>query len=325
MRPFFIIMNIGNIEINSDIILAPMAGVTDLAYRLINREFGCACAVTEMVNIRALTYDNLRTLEIIMSDPLDKPLGIQLFERDSQYFKPAFERIKPETYDFIDFNAACPVKKIVNNGEGSALMKEPEHLQNLLKSLVDISPKPVTVKIRAGWDSENINAVEVAQRAEDAGVSAIFIHGRTKTQLYHGISDNSIIQKVKNTVSIPVIGSGDVFSPEAVVQMKKETNCDAVLLARGSYGNPWFFQQYKDFLETGEYSNPNISQVADIMLKHIKLLDKYYPRERLVYMFRKNYVWYTKGFPKVKHLRQKIFSLCDYDELLSAIDEFKII
>ena len=264
---------LGETIISPPILLAPMAGVSDLPFRLITRSFGCKFAFTEMISARALSYKGKRTLKMILSPPEDKPLGIQLLGTDSIFIQQALEILnnehKPEV---IDFNAACPVKKATNRGEGAALLKDPKKLQKLLAIMVKESKLPVTVKIRAGWDENSINAVEVARLAEDAGVKTLFIHGRTKAQGYRGKVDYNIIRQVKEAVKIPVVGSGDVFSPELVKKMFNETGCDAVAIARGAIGNPWIFQQTARLLK-GDVTvpPPSFNELLKIMQRHFEL------------------------------------------------------
>ena len=309
-------MKIADIDIPSNVMLAPMAGVTDLVYRRICREQGCECAVTEMINARALSYNNKNTLKMLRTDKGDKPLGIQLVGSQPKYFIQAIEKLADIEYDFIDLNAACPVKKVVNNGEGSSLMRDPVLLSELLKIIKKESKKPVTIKIRSGWCDEEKNAVEVATLAQDCGVSAIFVHGRTKQQHYSGSVDASVIRRVKEAVNVPVIGSGDIFTPQDVKSMLEDTGCDGVLIARGSYGNPWIFNQTKDIV-------PDVNMVADMMAYHLEGVCQLYGHDHGVQIFRKIFVWYTKTFMYSKELRKKVFTLNLQSEVLEIIDQFR--
>lgn len=304
--------------------LAPMAGVTDYAYRILNRRHGCECAVTEMISARALYEDNKRTFELLKTCNEDSPLGIQLFGSDPYYFAHAIDKISHIKYDFLDLNAACPVKKIAGNGEGSALMKDPVKLEAILKILVDKSDKPVTVKIRAGWDESSQNAPEIAKLAQQCGVSAVFVHGRTRQQLYAGEVDLNIIAKTKKSVEIPVWGSGDVYTLDDIIRMESETGVDGVLIARGSYGNPWLFAQVQAYRSGHSIPLlPEVDVVADTMAMHLQMLKLEHGDNRAAHIFRKYFVWYTKGFRKVKNLRIKVFTLTNCDQILSEIEQFR--
>lgn len=304
--------------------LAPMAGVTDYAYRILNRRHGCECAVTEMISARALYENNHRTFDLLETCEEDSPLGIQLFGSDPYYFSHAIEKISHINYDFLDLNAACPVKKIAGNNEGSALMKDPCKLEEILKTMVEKSSKPVTVKIRAGWDEDNLNAPEIAKLAEQCGASAVFVHGRTRKQLYAGSVDLSIIAKTKAAVSIPVWGSGDIYTIDDVIRMENETGVDGVLIARGSYGNPWLFEQVQAYRKGNSIpALPEVDIVANTMKQHLEMLVEQHGDERASYMFRKYFVWYTKGFRKVKQLRIKVFTLTSSKQINAEIEEFR--
>lgn len=304
--------------------LAPMAGVTDYAYRVLNRRHGCECAVTEMISARALYENNKRTFDLLKSCEEDSPLGLQLFGSEEYYFAQALEKLDPKIYDFIDLNAACPVKKIAGNGDGSALMKEPAKLEGILKSLVKHCSKPVTVKIRAGWDETNLNAPEIAKLAEQCGISAVFVHGRTRQQLYLGSVDLNIIAKTKKAVGIPVWGSGDVYTIDDIIRMEEETGVDGVLIARGSYGNPWIFDQVQAYRKGQSIPQlPDVEIVADTMKTHLEMLAEQHGDTSASYMFRKYFVWYTKGFRRVKQLRIKVFTLTTCEQIYQEIEEFR--
>lgn len=317
-------MKIADIEIPSNVILAPMAGVTDLAYRTICRENGCECAVTEMINARALSYENKTTLQMLATNKQDKPLGIQLVGSEDKYFIEAIERLEKIDYDFLDLNSACPVKKVINNAEGSSLMRDPLRLASLIKTMIKYSQKPVTVKIRAGWCEDSKNAVEISKLAEDCGASAVFIHGRTRMQHYAGEVDRDIIAAVKQGVSIPVVASGDIFTVNDVKNTIDETGVDGVLVARGSYGNPWIFEQIKAYMNNGTMLPlPNVDIVADMMIYHLDKICDLYGNEYGPCIYRKVFVWYTKGFQHTKDLRQKVFTLRNRDEIVNVIEEFR--
>jgi len=235
-------LKIGNLKLKSNLILAPMAGITDLPFRMLNRKFGCELAFIEMLNSRSVGHKSRRTLQMLSTDPKDRPLGVQILGCEEQFILKALDVLKNHKFDILDFNAACPAKKVVRRGEGAALLKEPKKLQRLLKLVVKNSKVPVTVKIRSGWDKDSVNAKEVALYAQDAGISGLFIHGRTKLQAYSGNVDYEIIRKVKKALDIPVIASGDIFNRELIKKMLKETGCDGVTVARGALGNPWIFK-----------------------------------------------------------------------------------
>ncbi len=248
-------LKIGPLTLKYPFLLAPMAGITDLPFRMICRRYGCELAFVEMISARALVYENTKTDKMIRTQPGDRPLGIQLLGRDHEFVLKALDIVGKYGYDLIDFNAACPVTKVTSKGEGSGLMKEPRRLGQLLKAIVDHTDLPVTVKIRAGWDENSVNAREVALYARDAGIKGLFIHGRTRAQGYSGSVDYQVIRQVKEALDIPVIGSGDVFSPLQVKKMFDETGCDGVAIARGALGNPWIFQETEEFFQTGMVSH----------------------------------------------------------------------
>ena len=236
--------------------LAPMAGVSDLPFRLIAREFGCPLAFTEMINARALSLRNAKTIRLLRSLPLDKPLGVQLLGHEPDALREALDALADYPYDVVDLNAACPVHKVTRKGEGAALLREPETLSRLVAALVKHAPVPVTVKIRSGWDNDSINAPETAKRIEAAGARAVCVHGRTRNQGYRGRADMSVIRAVKKAVAIPVIASGDAFSREAAARIAEETGCDAVMIARGALGNPWIFRDLALGLGRGGRDSP---------------------------------------------------------------------
>src|SRR3990172_8551800 len=244
-------MKMGILTLKYPIILAPMAGITDLPFRMICHKYGCELAFIEMISAKALVYENRKTEKMIATRPEDRPLGIQLLGTDVEFILRALDIIRKYEYEIIDFNAACPVTKVTSKGEGSGMMKEPRRLGQLLKAVVDHTNIPVTVKIRAGWNEKSVNAREVALYAQDAGVKGLFIHGRTREQGYSGRVDYNVIREVKEALDIPVIGSGDVFSPSHVKKMFDETGCDGVAIARGALGNPWIFRETAEFLKTG--------------------------------------------------------------------------
>jgi len=243
---------------------------------------------------------------MLSTAPKDKPLGIQILGCEEKYILKALDVLSTYKFDIMDFNAACPAKKVVRRGEGAALLKDPKKLNKILKLVVKNSKIPVTVKMRIGWDKDSINAREAALYAQDAGVSAVFIHGRTKAQEYGGNVDYAVIAKVKKALSIPLIASGDVFSGESAKKMFNETNCDGLVIARGSFGNPWIFKEIKEFLKTGKLlPKPARAKVVKIMLEHLDASIAFYEERNGVILFRKFFAWYTKGIRNIRPLREK--------------------
>jgi tRNA-dihydrouridine synthase B len=291
---------------------------------MINRSFDCAFAFVEMISARALVYRNRNTLEMLSTTPADRPLGVQLLGDDPEIIREALDILQLYEFDIIDFNAACPVGKVTGRGEGAGLLKEPRKLGELLKVVVAHATVPVTVKIRAGWDDASINASEIALYARDAGVDGLFIHGRTRMQGYKGRVDYTIIREVKNTLDIPVIASGDAFSPHLIKKMFDETGCDGVAIARGALGNPWLFRETIEFLENGTIPRrPGLDEVADTMIRHLNLCTGFYGETVGAQIFRKFFAWYTRGFPGMRHLRIQAFSAKTKEQMLQVIGRMR--
>jgi tRNA-dihydrouridine synthase B len=300
-----------------------MAGISDLPFRLVNRSLGCGLAFTEMISANSLIQKSGNTLKMLSSDVSDRPLGVQILGGSADIIKRALDILSEYDFDIIDFNAACPVNKVVSKGEGAALLKEPARLQKILKEIVNSSNVPVTVKIRSGWDETSVNATETALRARDAGVKAIFIHGRTRAQGYSGAVDYDIISKVKKSTDIPVIASGDALTPALVRKMFDETGCDGVVVARGALGNPWIFKAASELLDNQtEGSKPDPQEITRIMKKHLDLNVAHHGEERGVIHFRKFFGWYTRGLA-VKNLKCAAFRASTGDEMLRLIDEVR--
>jgi len=318
-------LKIGDLKLSSNLILAPMAGVSDLPFRLLNHKFGCNLGFVEMINARCLGYKNKKTRSMLSTAEEDKPLGVQLLGCEEDFIKKAMEVLPRFKFDVLDFNAACPERKVVRRGEGASLLKDPAKLNKLLKIVVRASPVPVTVKIRAGWDKDSINARDVGLYCQDAGVKALFIHGRTKTQEYSGSVDYKVIADVKKHLKIPVIGSGDVFSAELAKKMFDETGCDGVLLARGSLGNPWIFKEIRYLLKYGKSpARPDKGEIIRTMLEHLGLsVDFHGPRVGVV-SFRKFFIWYTSGFRAIRPLREKICRAKTKEEAESLIHQISV-
>jgi len=299
-------LKIGSLNLKTNLILAPMAGVSDLPFRMLNRKFGAELAFVEMINCRSISFKSKRTQSMLSSSPKDRPLGVQLLGCEGQFILKALDVLKSYKFDLLDFNAACPAKKVVRRKEGAGLLKEPKKLKKLLQLVVKNSSAPVTVKIRTGWDKECVNAKEVALYAQDAGAAGVFIHGRTKAQGYSGEVDYAAIGGVKKVLDIPVIASGDILSAQLARKMLDETNCDGLVIARGSFGNPWIFKEIKEFLKTGKIiPKPAKDVVIKIMLEHLAASIDFYGERNGVVIFRKFFGWYTRGFRKIRPLREK--------------------
>lgn len=314
-------MKIGNVELKSNVIMAPMAGITDTAYRVLLEEQGAGLVSTEMVSAKGIFYKN-KNNEIILKTAEDEhPIAVQLFGSDPMIMTSMAEKIS-EDFDIIDVNMGCPVPKIVNNGEGSALMKKPELAFSILETMSRVLKKPVTVKFRKGFDDKHVNAVEFAKMAEQAGVSAITVHGRTRAQMYAGNADWDIIRKVKEAVSIPVFGNGDIFTPEDAKRMIDETGVDGVAIARGAKGNPWLIGRTVHYLETGELlPEPDMEERKRMILRHAELMVKYKSEYIAIPEMRKHLAWYTAGIPGSARLRAGMNSLKTLDELKRFVNE----
>ncbi len=316
-------LKIGKLELESNFILSPMAGITDFPFRTLNRNFGCELAFVEMINCRSVSYKSKHTQRMLFSNKDDRPLGVQLLGCEVKFVQKAMDIINRYKFDVLDFNAACPVRKVVRRGEGASLLREPKKLNEILKIVVSKAKVPVTVKIRSGWDEDSRNAKDIASLCQDAGISGIFIHGRTGSQGYSGTVDYDAIREVKKALEIPVIASGDILSPQLAKKMFDETGCDGIAIARGALGNPWIFKEIAEFLESGKIvERPNPQEVAKVMLEHLDMNIDFYGERGGVVIFRKFFSWYTKGFRKVRPLRE-ISSLAkttlQMNEIINAI------
>ena len=309
-------LKIGNVTIDCPVVLAPMAGVTDLPFRLLCREMGVGLLSMEMVSAKAILYKNRNTESLMEIAPGENPIALQLFGSDPEILGEIAAQIQNRPFDILDFNMGCPVPKVVNNQEGSALMKQPELVREIASSLVKASEKPVTVKIRKGFDDAHVNAVEIAKILEDCGVAAVAVHGRTREQYYAGKADWEIIRKVKEAVSIPVIGNGDVDSPKAAVEMLEQTGCDGVMIGRAAQGNPWLFREIRHYLETGEeLPRPSMDEVKEMILRHARLQVEYKGPDVGMREMRKHVAWYTAGFPHSAKLRSEVNAVGTLEEL----------
>lgn len=314
-------LTIGDVTLDNNVILAPMAGVTDLPFRLLCRRMGAGLVCMEMVSAKAIFYNNKNTEELLEIHPEEVPASLQLFGSDPEILADMAKRIEERPFSILDFNMGCPVPKVVNNGEGSALMKEPKLVEEILSALVRAVDKPVTVKIRKGFDEANCNAVEIARIAESCGVAAIAVHGRTREQYYSGRADWDIIRQVKQAVKIPVIGNGDVDSPERAGAMLDSTGCDGVMIGRAAQGNPWIFRDTVSFLETGTVPPPPDGQEKKRMiLEHADFQLQIKGEYTAVREMRKHLAWYTTGMPHSARFRQTINSIESFAELTRGVE-----
>ena len=309
-------LTIGSVTLPNNLILAPMAGVTDLPFRLLCKEQGAGLLCMEMVSAKAILYKNRNTEELMAIDERELPVSLQLFGSDPDIVSRIAHQIEKRPFDILDINMGCPVPKIVNNGEGSALMKNPLLAGEIIEKTVKAIKKPVTVKIRKGFDEAHVNAVEMARIAEASGAAAIAVHGRTREQFYSGKADWDIIRQVKEAVSIPVIGNGDLLTAEDVVAMYEQTGCDGFMIGRGAQGNPWIFKQILHTFETGEVlPKPTFEEVTDMMLRHAKMMMEFKGEYTGIREIRKHGAWYTAGYPNSAKLRVMINEVETYEEL----------
>lgn len=315
-------LTIGDVTLDNNVILAPMAGVTDLPFRLLCRELGAGMVCMEMVSAKAIYYNNKNTEELLAVHPKECPASLQLFGSDPEIVAEMAARIEERPFSVLDFNMGCPVPKVVNNGEGSALMKNPKLVEKLLTALVKAVKKPVTVKFRKGFDDDCVNAVEIARIAEGCGVAAVAVHGRTRAQYYSGRADWEIIRQVKEAVKIPVIGNGDVDSPQAAKAMLESTGCDGIMIGRAAQGNPWIFRETVRFLEDGSLlSRPDKGEKKEMVLRHADLQREVKGEYTAVREMRKHLAWYTSGMPHSARFRGMINSIETFAELRAGVEE----
>ncbi len=309
-------LKIGNVELENNLILAPMAGVCDLPFRLLCKEQGAGLLCMEMVSAKGIYYNNKNTELLLAIQEQERPVSLQLFGADAGIMSEMAKKIEERPFDILDINMGCPVPKVVNNGEGSALMKQPKLVFEIVSKVAGAIQKPVTVKIRKGFDQEHVNAVEIARIAEEAGAAAVAVHGRTREQYYSGQADWDIIRKVKEAVSIPVIGNGDLLTGQDVLAMKEQTGCDGFMIGRGAQGNPWIFRQMLHFMETGEeLPRPDAAEVARMLLRHARSQIALKGEETGIREMRKHAAWYTGGYRNSAKLRGKINEVETYGQL----------
>ena len=315
-------LKIGNVELENNLILAPMAGVTDLPFRKICKKFGPGLVCTEMVSSKAIFYDDSKTKLLMNTEGEKRPVSMQIFGSDEETMGYAAKYVS-ELADIVDINMGCPAPKVVKNGDGSKLLLDVEKAEKVIKSVVKNSNKPVTLKLRKGWDLNNIVAVEFAQMAENAGVSAITIHGRTRSEMYSGKADLDIIKKVKESVKIPVIGNGDVVDEETALKMFEYTGVDGIMIGRGTFGNPWIFERIKHFLKTGQ-KLPEVSRTEKLRVikKHIELELQEKEEITAIREMRKHIAWYTKNMPNSSEFRNEINKIEDKDKLIKKVEEY---
>jgi len=315
-------LQIGNVIMDNPLVLAPMAGVTDLPFRLLCKEQGAGLLCMEMISAKAISYKNKNTLALMQIDQREHPVSMQLFGSEPELMGEVAKSIEEHPFDILDINMGCPVPKVVNNQEGSALMRTPKLVEAIVRSVVKAVKKPVTVKIRKGFDAEHVNAEEIARIIEGCGASAIAVHGRTREQYYSGTADWNIIRRVKEAVSIPVLGNGDVDSPQKARALLEETGCDGIMIGRGARGNPWLFKQINYYLETGEIlDKPSKAEVKAMILEHARLQLEVKGEYTGMREMRKHVAWYTAGYPHSARLRGIINEVTSYEMLEQLLDE----
>ena len=316
-------MKIGNLQLNNNVFLAPMAGVTDMPYRILCREQGCGFAYTEMVSAKGMHYNDIKSYKLTELDEAEKPAGVQIFGSNPDILAAIAERLNNSDAALIDINMGCPTPKITKNGEGSALMLKPELVGEIVKAVSSASQKPVTVKIRKGWDDEHVNAVEIAAIAEENGASAVTVHGRTREQFYSGKADWDIIRNVKKAISIPVIGNGDIFKPGDAARMLDYTGCDAVMVGRGAQGNPWIFNRIRHCLETGRLLHePVLEEKILMMIRHMQMLITLKGEHTGICEMRKHITWYLKGLHNSASIKEKVFRMDSPQDIIQLLNEF---
>lgn len=316
-------LQIGNVTLENNLVLGPMAGVTDLPFRLLCKEQGAGLLCMEMVSAKGIYYNNKNTEQLLAIDEREHPVSLQLFGSDPEIMSEMAKKIEERPFDILDINMGCPVPKVVNNGDGSALMKNPVLAGKIIEKTARAIKKPVTVKIRKGFDDAHINAVEMAKVAEASGAAAIAVHGRTREQYYSGRADWDIIRQVKEAVKIPVIGNGDILTPEDAIRMEEQTGCDGFMIARGAQGNPWIFAQILHYFKTGEHlPKPTSEEMVQMMLRHAKMQLAFKGDYTGIREIRKHAAWYTAGYPNAARLRSAINEVESYEQLEELFGRF---
>ena len=317
-------LKIGNIEIDGNLVLGPMAGVTDLPFRMLCKEQGADLLYTEMVSAKGIMYNNKNTEELLHIGDEERPVSLQFFGSDPVIMSEMARKIENRNFDILDINMGCPVPKVVNNGEGSALMKNPVLAGEIIRAVSGAIGKPVSVKIRKGFGRDECNAVEIAKIAEDSGAALIAVHGRTREQYYSGTADWDVIRQVKEAVSIPVIGNGDIFTPEDAKRMLEETGCDGLMLARGVRGNPWLFAQVKAYLQDGRrMERPEAGELIAMIERHAGLLIEEKGEYMGIRQMRKHVAWYTAGYPESAKLRNRVNEIESMESLRGLLKEYR--